>query len=285
MIHTSKQLKDLIRNQAEKKKIEAHVLMRSYMMERLLERISLSQYKKSFILKGGMLISAMIGIDIRSTMDMDTNLQGLPLTIESVGTVFNEICAYPIEDGVQFTIKNIIEIMEEAEYGGIRVSLESLFDGIRTPMKVDISTGDIITPREIIFKMPLMLEDREISIWSYNLETVLAEKLETVITRSVTNTRMRDLYDLYILLKLQRDTINPALLKKAVNITATKRGTKAFLNNFNEVIIEIEQSDYQKKLWLAYRKKFQYAESIQWIDVMQAVQEIGRITDLLGDHD
>ncbi len=208
MIKTSKQLKDLIRNQSVKNKTEAHIIMWNYMMERLLERISLTSYKNKFILKGGMLVSALVGIEIRSTMDMDTTLKGLPLTINSVAQILMEICAFQLDDGVSFAIKSISEMTEESEYSGIRVSMEALFDGVHTPMKIDISTGDIITPSEIIFEVPLMFEDRKIAIWAYNLETVLAEKLETVITRAITNTRMRDLYDLHILQKLYAERID-----------------------------------------------------------------------------
>jgi predicted nucleotidyltransferase component of viral defense system len=280
MIRTSKQLKDLIRNRSAKKKTEAHVIMRSYMMERLLERISLTSYRNKFILKGGMLVSALVGIDIRSTMDMDTTLKGLPLTIDSVEQILNEICSFPFDDGVSFEIKSISEMMEESEYGGIRVSMEALFDGVRIPMKLDISTGDIITPSEIIFEVPLMFEDRKIAIWAYNLETVLAEKLETVITRAVTNTRMRDLYDLCILQKLHAERIDPVVFQQAIAATAIKRGTSAFLKEAHKAFNEIEQSDYQQKLWHAYQTKFQYAAAIDWSEVMQSVRTIGSLAAL-----
>lgn len=157
------------------------------MMERFLERISLSQYQDKFILKGGMLVAAMVGLDARATMD---------------------IISFPMEDGVTFRIKQITEIMDEAEYPGVRVSMETEFDGVRTPLKVDISTGDVITPKEIQYSFKLMLEERSINVWAYNLETVLAEKLETVISRGITNTRMRDYYDIHILIKLYGNTLN-----------------------------------------------------------------------------
>ncbi len=280
MIRTSKQLKDLIRNLSVKKKTEAHVIMRSYMMERLLERISLTSYRDGFILKGGMLVSALVGIDIRSTMDMDTTLKGLPLTIDAVERILLEIFAFPLDDGVSFAIKSISEMMEESDYGGIRVSIEALFDGVRTPMKLDISTGDIITPSEIIFEVPLMFEDRKIAIWAYNLETVLAEKLETVITRAVTNTRMRDLYDLCILQKLHAERIDPIAFRQAIAATAKKRGTSAFLMDAHRVFDEIEQSDYQQQLWRAYQTKFQYAAAMEWDEVMQSVRTIGNMAAL-----
>jgi len=280
MIRTSKQLKDLIRNQSATKKTEAHVIMRNYMMERLLERISLTSFRNRFILKGGMLVSALVGINIRSTMDMDTTLRGLPLTIDSVEKILIEICEYPLDDGVSFNIKSISEMMEESEYSGIRVSMEALFDGVRTPMKIDISTGDVITPSEIIFEVPLMFEDRKIAIWAYNLETVLAEKLETAITRAITNTRMRDLYDLHILQKLYAERIDPVAFQQAITATAKKRGTSEFLKDVNHVFNEIEESEYQQQLWLAYQTKFHYAATISWSELMQSIRIIGSMAVL-----
>ena len=196
------ELKDLIRNLSKKKSADAQILMRNYMMERFLERISLSEYKDKFILKGGMLVAAMVGLDARATMDLDATIKGANVSLTDVETIISNIIAIPIDDGVLFCIKRISEIMEEADYPGVRVSMETKFDGVITPLKIDISTGDVITPKEIRYRFNLMLEDRTIEVWAYNLETVLAEKLETVISRNVTNTRMRDFYDIYILQKL-----------------------------------------------------------------------------------
>ena len=178
MIKTSKQLKDLIRNLSKKKAADAQMLMRHYMMERFLERISLSEYKDQFILKGGILVTAMIGLNARSTMDLDATVKGINVNPEDVEQIIVSIASVPLDDGVSFRIKSIGEIMDEAEYPGIRVSLETKFDGVITPFKVDISTGDIITPREVRYQLKLMLEERAIDIWAYNLETILAEKLD-----------------------------------------------------------------------------------------------------------
>lgn len=192
MIKTARQLKDLIRNLSKKNAADAQILMRNYMMERFLERISLSSYRDKFILKGGMLVAAMVGLDARSTMDLDATVKGANVSVEDVENMMAEIIAVPIDDGVTFQVKSISEIMDEAEYPGIRVTMTTLFDGVRTPLKIDISTGDAITPKEVRYSFKLMLEDRSIDVWAYNLETVLAEKLETIITRTTTNTRMRD---------------------------------------------------------------------------------------------
>ena len=205
MIKTAKQLKDLIRNLSKKKSVDAQILMRNYMMERFLERISLSQYQDKFILT--------------------------------------------MEDGVTFRIKQITEIMDEAEYPGVRVSMETEFDGVRTPLKVDISTGDVITPKEIQYSFKLMLEERSINVWAYNLETVLAEKLETVISRGITNTRMRDYYDIHILIKLYGNTLNGKVLGEALLATAKKRETEYHLNDAQEIFDEIQNDSNMQKLW------------------------------------
>ena len=208
MIKTARQLKDLIRNLSREKSADAQILMRNYMMERFLERISLSEYRDKFILKGGMLVAAMVGLDARSTMDLDATIKGANVNVEDIENLISSIVTVPIDDGVKFQLKSISEIMDEAEYPGIRVSMSTTFDGVVTPLKIDISTGDAITPREVRYSFKLMLEDRSIDIWAYNLETVLAEKLETIITRTTTNTRMRDFYDIYILEQLHGTTLN-----------------------------------------------------------------------------
>ena len=182
MIKTARQLKDLIRNLSREKSADAQILMRNYMMERFLERISLSEYRDKFILKGGMLVAAMVGLDARSTMDLDATIKGANVNVEDIENLISSIVTVPIDDGVKFQLKSISEIMDEAEYPGIRVSMSTTFDGVVTPLKIDISTGDAITPREVRYSFKLMLEDRSIDIWAYNLETVLAENLVSIIT-------------------------------------------------------------------------------------------------------
>ena len=240
---TSTQLKALIRNLSKEKKIDANTLMRNYMLERFLDRISLSPYKHNFILKGGMLISALVGIDARATMDMDATIKGYSLSEETLRSVLEAILSVPIEDEVQMTIKSIEPIHDEAEYGGLRVSIETLFDGVKTPLKIDITTGDKITPREITYKFELLFEKRSIEILAYNLETVLAEKLETIVSRGITNTRMRDFYDIHILQKLYSDTINTADLKAALIATAGKRDTLVLLPEWEKNNISFEEGD------------------------------------------
>ena len=272
MIKTAKQLKDLIRNLSKKKSADAQILMRNYMMERFLERISLSKYRDKFILKGGMLVAAMVGLDARSTMDLDATVKGINVNVNDVADLIAGIVSVPIDDGVTFRVNKVSEIMDEAEYPGIRVSMTTVFDGVVTPLKIDISTGDAITPREVRYSFKLMLEDRSIDIWAYNLETVLAEKLETIITRATTNTRMRDFYDIYILEQLHGNTLNAQILHDALLATARKRETEGHLAEAKEVFAEVEGSPVMQQLWTAYRKKFSYAADLEWNIVMKAVR-------------
>lgn len=274
MIKTARQLKDLIRNLSREKSADAQILMRNYMMERFLERISLSEYRDKFILKGGMLVAAMVGLDARSTMDLDATIKGANVNVEDIENLISSIVTVPIDDGVKFQLKSISEIMDEAEYPGIRVSMSTTFDGVVTPLKIDISTGDAITPREVRYSFKLMLEDRSIDIWAYNLETVLAEKLETIITRTTTNTRMRDFYDIYILEQLHGTTLNPKILHDALLATAHKRGSEKYLNQAEEVFDEVENDSVMQKLWEAYRKKFSYASDSEWDVIMKAIRRL-----------
>ena len=272
MIHSSKQLKDLIRNLSKEVGIEAHVLIRKYMMERFLERVSSSKYIGSFILKGGMLVAAFVGVEARATMDIDTTIKGIPVTIVDMERTITEISNIDLEDNVKFRIKKVSEIMDEAEYSGIRFSIDALLDGAVIPLKIDISTGDLITPREIAYSYKLMFEDRTISIMTYPIETVLAEKLETVISRSITNTRMRDFYDIHILLKSQN--INADILALALERTAKKRGNFNLLDNAESVLKIVKSDEDMKRLWDIYQKKFKYAGEYTWDEVIHSVREL-----------
>lgn len=277
MIRTSKRLKDLVRNMSKIKNTDPLILMRNYMIERFIERIAHSDYKDRFILKGGMLIAAMVGVETRSTMDIDATMKSTRISVASVDKIVAEINSIPMDDGVTYSIKSVTEIMDDADYGGIRVSMDALFDGARIPLKVDISTGDVITPQALIYDLPLMFEERTVPILAYPLETVLAEKLETIIVRSVTNTRMRDLYDIYILQKIYSDRIQPNILYDALVATSQKRGSFRFLQNAENVFTEVELSIFQQKLWQSYQQKFHYALHLSWADVMNAVCSLERI--------
>lgn len=272
MIHSSKQLKDLIRNLSKEVGIEAHVLIRKYMMERFLERVSSSKYNGSFILKGGMLVAAFVGVEARATMDIDTTIKGIPVTIVDMERTITEISNIDLDDNVKFRIKKVSEIMDEAEYSGIRFSMDAVLDGAVIPLKIDISTGDVITPREIAYSYKLMFEDRTIPIMTYPIETVLAEKLETVISRSITNTRMRDFYDIHILLKSQN--IDADILALALERTAKKRGNFNLLENAESVLKIVKSDEDMKRLWDIYQKKFKYAGEYTWDEVIHSVREL-----------
>lgn len=274
MIKTSMQLKDLIRNLSKKKSADAQILMRNYMMERFLERISQSEYRDKFILKGGMLVAAMVGLDARATMDLDATIKGANVTVADVEQIINVIVSVPMEDSVTFKMKRISEIMEEVEYPGVRVAMETEFDGVITPLKIDISTGDVITPREVQYQFKLMLEDRSIEVWAYTLETVLAEKLETIISRNIANTRMRDFYDIHILQEIHGASLSRETLKNALEATSRRRGTLEQMKDGTEVFVEIEHSLAMEKLWLSYQKNFSYAADISWHEVMDSVRVV-----------
>jgi hypothetical protein len=273
---TSTQLKALIRNLSKKSNVKAEILLRNFMLERFLERTAVSEYKHNFILKGGMLITAMVGIDTRTTMDMDALIKGGPLTAPELTAIIEKILRTPVNDGVEFALRGIEEIREEADYPGYRVSIGAVLDKTRQMLKVDISTGDFVTPREIKYNFKLMFEDRTISILAYNLETVLAEKFETVITRGVINTRMRDFYDIYILTATQQfdsDTFRAALQK-----TVEKRGTTEQLADIPDSVTMVGKSPVMINLWEKYRRKYPYASEITWEMVVGAVKALAWLT-------
>jgi predicted nucleotidyltransferase component of viral defense system len=267
---TSTQLTALVRNLSKQLNVEAEVLLRNFMLERFLERIALSAYKHNFILKGGMLIAAMVGISTRTTMDMDATIKGQPLTAPEVTRIFKEILRAPVDDNVELVLRGIEEIREEADYPGYRVSIGAVFDKTRQTLKVDITTGDFITPQEIEYSFKLMFEDRSIRIMAYNLETVLAEKFETVITRGTTNTRMRDFYDIYILTITQ--PVNADTFKKALHKTIEIRGTAEQMTDTADTIVMIAENPVMSDLWQKYSKKYSYAADITWGMVIGAVK-------------
>ena len=273
-MRTLRQIKDLINNMAKKKNINPQILIRNYMMERLLERIASSPYKENFILKGGMLISSLIGVESRSTVDMDTTMKQKAVTLKSIKTIFNDIISIDIDDGVMFVVKKIEEIREDADYSGFRVSIDAKFENAKIPIKVDITTGDVITPKEVHYTYSLLLEDRSIEILSYNIETVLAEKFETIITRGTANTRMRDFYDVYILYHLQIEKIDLSVLKEALIASTNSRGTFQVIQNGDEIIEDVLISKFMSNSWEKYQKKHLYASDISWEQIGDSVKKL-----------
>jgi predicted nucleotidyltransferase component of viral defense system len=269
---TSTQVKALIRNLSKKSNVETEVLLRNFMLERFLERISVSDYRHNFILKGGMLIAAMVGIDTRTTMDMDATIKGQTLTASELTAIVEDILCVPIDDGMEFTLCSIGKIREGEDYPGYRVSIAAVLDKTRQTLKIDITTGDIITPREIEYSFKLMLEDRAISIMAYNLETVLAEKFEAVVTRGTTNTRMRDFYDIYILTTTQ--PFDAGTFRVALQKTVEKRGVVDQMADMAHVIQRVAESPVMLGLWQRYQKKYSYVTEVTWEMTVGAIKAL-----------
>ena len=271
---TPEQIKGRIKSVAKQNNADARTLMRIYMMERFLERLAQSEYRDNFIIKGGILVTAMIGVAHRSTMDIDTSMKNLNLSAEDALRVVNQVKDIDLDDGVSFEVKDVFNIMDEMEYPGIRVTMNANVGRLITPLKIDISTGDVITPRAIEFNYDLLLEDRSISLWSYNLETILAEKLQTVLARGILNTRMRDFYDIRMLLDTYEDKVNKAVLKDAFAATCKKRGTDHLQEQAEEIIKIIEADEQLQVLWRAYQKKYSYAAEIDYASVISGVRKL-----------
>lgn len=269
-----RQVKDLINNLSKEKNINAQILLRNYMMERLLERISFSTFKDKFILKGGMLVASMVGVEMRSTVDMDAMVKSVPVTEEFLHNAFHSILAVKVDDGVEMTIRNMKEIRADANYKGYRISIEASLGKAIIPIKVDITTGDEITPKEIAYNYDLLLEDRSIEILAYNLETILAEKIETMISRGTANTRMRDYYDVFVLVRLYSSDIDQDLLSEAIVNTSINRGSHHLLADSGTILESILSSDILVEHWENYTRSYTYAENIAWLDVTQVIQSI-----------
>lgn len=268
-MHDANQLKAKIKNLARQKGVDARVLLRLYMMERFLDRVAHSDYQDNFVLKGGMLISYLVGVDLRTTMDIDTTMQNISLSEQDVQDFISKVISIDVEDGVRFEMRCLETIMEEADYPGIRASLIADFDGTKTPVKVDVSTGHAITPRAIKTELPLMFADR-ISLPVYPITTILAEKLQTILAREEFNTRMRDFYDLHALRVAQGDsTFKKEELVQAFYATSRTRDTLYLLETALELFRKIEASKALREQWEAYRKKAPWSDSLLWEDVMR----------------
>ena len=259
-----------IKNIAREKGIPAQQVQQNYLIEKILKLISESRYKDSFIVKGGFLIGQMIGLDKRTTMDLDVTLKGQPLSEENIQTIFKEIVSQPSE-GFQFEVDMLEPIRQDDEYGGFTLKLKATFDTLREVVFIDITTGDRITPREITYQLQSVFSENKLEVWTYNLETVLAEKIETIIRRGAASTRPRDRYDLFTLYHLRKDEIDIPILKTALNNTAKKRESLDVLTNWESQLEEIRSSDYQKQLWSRYQKSFRYASEISFEESIEVV--------------
>ncbi len=259
---------------AADKNLTAQLVMQNYMMERLLERVSLTKYKNNFILKGGFLIAAIVGLDTRATMDLDTTLKGIKLTHDSIRNIFEDICKIEVEDDVSFSVNRTTDIRETDDYPGIRINLTASYSPLKVPLTVDVTTGDRITPREIEYTFRLLFDERSISIMAYNLESILAEKLETILSRNIANTRQRDFYDIYILYTLRRSDFEPKILKSALDRTVDKRGSFSVLKKYESIISDIRNNSVMQNYWMNYQKEFDYAKGISFEVACDGVQNL-----------
>ncbi|WP_242962317.1 nucleotidyl transferase AbiEii/AbiGii toxin family protein [Gemmiger sp. An50] len=264
-------LKAKIRNIAKQKNIPAQVILQNYMFERLLVRLAASAYKEKFVLKGGMLVAAIVGLDNRATMDLDTTLKNLPLTPEAIRSALEEICAMPSDDEVTFEFGTISPIREDDIYGGYRVALTAKFETLLTPLSIDVSTGDAITPHAVPYQFAEIFdEEKSYELWAYNIETVMAEKVETILRRSVFNTRPRDFYDAYILASTQK--FDKDVFAQALRATAAHRGTTEQIADVPGILRNIEESPQLRAMWEKYRKQFAYAQDITYEQILDAVR-------------
>ena len=271
MFTSATQLKGWIKNKSKQTGAHANVLLQNYMMERFLERVSRSPYRKNMVLKGGFLIAAMVGVDKRSTMDMDTTMKGLPVSHESIERILREITAIDVGDDVTFEIRDIKNIRDISEYDDYRVNLLAEFHTVHVNMKIDVTTGDSIIPREIEYQYKLMFEDRTISVMAYNLYTILAEKIETILTRSVGNTRGRDFYDAYLLLSINREPLSKPEFLRSIKFKAEERGSVQAIVNREKILKDIAASPDVAKIWGNYEKRYSYAKGITLPDIIALI--------------
>ena len=282
MIKNRDSLKAKASNLSKKTNIPNKYLIQNFMFEALLKRISKSKYKDKFIIKGGLLLSSIFGVNLRSTMDLDTTIKGLPLDRETITKVINEIINIDVEDNVKLEIENIKDIREEELYSGFEVNLKAEFDGLKTNLMIDITTGDIITYKEVEFKYSTLFDNEIINIMTYNYETIIAEKFESIISRNIDNTRMKDYYDLYMFVNLKWNDINKDTLRKAIINTSKARETLDYIDNANKYIELISDDSRLKSLWNSYQNNYEYAKDIEFVDTINAIKGISEIVVPVG---
>lgn len=280
-MNTSKQLKDLINNKAKKFNLSPQILLTRFFMERFLERISLSKYKNNFILKGGILISSMVGVDFRMTKDMDLTIKNIPLNEVFIKNALIEITNIEIDDGTTFKLLDLQSIREEFEYSGFRARFSCVLDKTQNIIQLDITTGDVITPSEVKYSYELLIEKRKINITCYPIETILAEKVESILSKNITTTRMKDFYDCYMLGKLHIDEIDREDLIKAIKNTARTRKTEFIFDNIQKTINLIENDESLKFLWTAYSSQFDYAKKIKFESLIEEIKKLLKIIELI----
>lgn len=277
---TPEQLKGAIRNLAKEKGIHAQEVLQIFMFERIIERLSVSSYKDSFILKGGLLISAILGVAERTTMDMDTTVKGLSMDEQNIRKAVSQILAQPVDDGIEFQLLDLTPIREDDEYENFRASIQAIYGKMKIPMKLDITTGDEITPKEIQFSYPFLFDDHRVMVKAYTQETILAEKYETIIRRNIGNTRARDFYDLHLLYRLYRKNADWNLLKQAVLATARKRESLPILQDTKHILLALKESTALQDLWKRYQAQNLYAREITYPSIIETVIEFTKKMNL-----
>ncbi|HIU40315.1 MAG TPA: nucleotidyl transferase AbiEii/AbiGii toxin family protein [Candidatus Aphodocola excrementigallinarum] len=282
MIKNRDSLKAKASNLSKKTNIPNKYLIQNFMFEALLKRISKSRYKDKFIIKGGLLLSSIFGVNLRSTMDLDTTIKGLSLDRETIAKVINEIISIDVEDNVKLEIENIKDIREEELYSGFEVNLKAEFDGLKTNLMIDITIGDVITYKEVEFKYNTIFDNETINIMTYNYETIIAEKFESIISRNIDNTRMKDYYDLYMFVNLKWNDINKDTLRKAIINTSKARETLDYIDNANKYIELISDDSRLKSLWNSYQNNYEYAKDIEFVDTINAIKGISEIVVPVG---
>ena len=277
---TPEQLKGTIRSMAAKKNLRAQEVLQMFLFERILERMANSRFKDNFILKGGLLISSMIGITERTTMDMDTTVRGIQMEEDEIVSAVKEIVAIDVEDGIVFEYKGIEPIREEDAYNNFRVHLQAKYGKIDSPMKIDVTTGDAITPAAIQYDFPMLFEEKSIPVMAYTLETVLAEKYETIIRRNIGSTRARDYYDLHTLYRSRKSSVRPEILKAVVLHTAMKRDSVQDMQDWKEILKDIREEPAMYLLWDNYVAENKYIRELEFHIVLDTVEEVAKLLDL-----
>ena len=280
---TSEQIKGAIRNISKKTGVNPNSLLQMCLFEGILEKISKSKYSENFILKGGLLISSLIGVDMRSTMDMDTTLKGIPLNEESISNILNEILAIEIDADIEYKLIKLSPIRQEDVYEDFCASISCIFGKINATLNIDITTGDVITPREMNYSYSKILEEGTIPIMTYTIETILAEKFETISSRNITTTRARDFYDLYMVYSIYKDKIDKDLLRKAIERTSKYRGSFETALQYKEIVELFRESEMPKELWKKYTQNNPYAKDVDFLDMISIYEEIGTVLNVNDD--
>lgn len=280
---TSEQIKGAIRNISKKTGVNPNSLLQMCLFEGILEKLSKSKYSENFILKGGLLISSLIGVDMRSTMDMDTTLRGIPLNEVSITKILNEILAIEIDADIEYKLIKLSPIRQEDVYEDFCASISCIFGKINATLNIDITTGDVITPREMNYSYSKILEEGTIPIMTYTIETILAEKFETISSRNITTTRARDFYDLYMIYSIYKDKIDKGILRKAIERTSKYRGSFETALQYKEIVELFRESETPKELWKKYTQNNPYTKDVDFLDTISIYEEIGTVLNVNDD--